>query len=528
MNPDIIKTYPFIDRWRSTGYQYYQIPRSMLAYGGAFDLGLDEIMLYAVLKARTSLSCKNNWVDPVTKQVYIIYKRETAAAYFDWSLRKTTQVFKRLVDAGLLREQEQPSAKKTLKKPKRLFLNQWAEPTALVSVQELKNGGFWPITQDTCGQAGGYYIIPYSFFEDDALRGLKLRSILLYAILLDKLHKSLTYGYVDQQGKVYCKADTNDLMEQLGCSHGSLSDSYSELQKAQLLVKIKDGYAGDFRLYLRDYMPTPETDATQPVPPDDEGCPAPPPNDAAVAESAYFQNLRPEQPKNDCDTTLTSKFCAPYFQNLRVMPPNSSLPNDQNLRPNYPSYSTVSPSRSLINIGCPDGEPDVPVKKQVYSLAQLDETTLLGVYQDQVLYPALCQDIALLVEDEEQQENWMQTLDALLQMMVKDTLTPGAYIRFGATVVEKNQVLEEYKKINRFIMLRLLTALSNANDVQNRNAYLHKSLYSAVAYHEGAAYYMEREIENRRANQQAQQAARTLLKERNGASCALEFFSAQN
>lgn len=200
MNPEVVKTYPFIDTWRASGYQYYIIPKSMLTAGKDFGLGIDEAMLYAVLRARTSLSIKNNWIDAATGRVYIIYKRETAAEYFNWSRKKAGEVFKRLVDAGLLKEEEQPAdnlaKKRMLKQPKRLFLSQWAEPSVLTSVETLKNGGFLPITRQSLDTPDGYYIIPYSFFEDEALEGLKLRSILLYAILLDKLHLSMKYGQI--------------------------------------------------------------------------------------------------------------------------------------------------------------------------------------------------------------------------------------------------------------------------------------------------------------------------------------------
>ena len=99
MRPDIVQTYPFIDKWRAKGYQYYVVPKDMLTDGAALGINLDETFLYVVLRDRTKLSFKNNWIDD-SGNVYIIYTREDAANYIGWSKRKTVDVFARLVEAG--------------------------------------------------------------------------------------------------------------------------------------------------------------------------------------------------------------------------------------------------------------------------------------------------------------------------------------------------------------------------------------------------------------------------------------------
>lgn len=514
MNPDIVKTYPFLDTWRSSGYQYYVIPKSMLKAGKEFGLSIDEAMLYAVLRARTSLSLKNNWIDEKTDRVYIIYKRETAAEYFGWSRKKAGEVFKRLVDAGLLSEEEQKKSiaekRSMLKLPKRLYLSQWIEPSVRTSVDDLKNGGFTPITRHSMETPDGYYIIPYSFFTDEALRGLKLRSILLYCILLDKMHLSIKYDRVDNKGRVYCKADTKDLQKQLGCGHGSLSDSYKELETINLLVKVKDGYAGEYRLYLRDYMPAPECNAELP---DSESEDVPSfqkrnmeiPFEVGEAQP-YIQKSDMDMVEMPMNASLTSEKDTSYFQKGNMLLPESTPASVQKSTANYPCHSVSSVTLSGSSIVAPSGAPDVPVLREREKVDPLTDFAVedrkgpaLCKYQDQVEYPALCQDIALMIPNEIDQEARLQTLDELLNIMAEDAASRSAYIRYGTDVCSKEAAMREYATIDRYIMYRLIEAIQSAiQGVKKRYPYLHKALYTASKYHDGASYYTRLEIMEKR------------------------------
>ena len=228
--------------------------------------------------------------------------------------------------------------KRMLKQPKRLFLSQWAEPSVLTSVETLKNGGFLPITRQSLDTPDGYYIIPYSFFEDEALEGLKLRSILLYAILLDKLHLSMKYGRVDDKNRVYCKVDTGELQKQLGCGHGSLSDSYKELETINLLVKVKAGYAGEYRLYLRDYMPAPACSAE--IPGEQGENPCFQKGDAengyeTDAPPSYYQKSNTEMGGAVGDAPLASENDASCFQKRNMILPEMTPECVQNRNANY-------------------------------------------------------------------------------------------------------------------------------------------------------------------------------------------------
>ena len=123
----------------------------------------------------------------------------------------------------------------------------------------------------------------------------------------------------------------------------------------------------------------------------------------------------------------------------------------------------------------------------------------LRQYQEQVEYPELCQDITLMIDDEEEQEARLQTLDELLDIMAEDAASRSSYIRYGTEVIAKEDALREYGAIDRYIMYRLIEAIRSAiGGIKKRKPYLHKALYLASSSHDGAAYYTRLEIMEKR------------------------------
>ena len=274
----------------------------MLKLAPQFGIGLDEVVLYSILRDRTRLSAKNNWIDN-DGNVYVIYTREEAAAYIGWSKRKTIDVFSRLISAGLLTEKNQCSSS-VLKKPKKLYLRQWVEPSLLHNVKQLMDGAFpYYTVENINSESGAYYIIPRVFFDDDALRGLSIRSIMLYAMALDRLHLSIQYGNVDSNGLVWCSLNNNAVIEELGCSRRSLTTSYHELEQIGLMVRARGGetFSG-YRLYLRDYLPA-------------EVCDIVPEPSPESTETASAQILHLEVAKS---APGGGKICTRRWQNLHV------------------------------------------------------------------------------------------------------------------------------------------------------------------------------------------------------------------
>lgn len=486
MLPEVLATYPLIDHWRAAGYQYYVVPKAMLRHGKQFGLGIDEVMLYSILRDRARLSYRNNWIDK-DGHVYIVYTRSSAADYIGWSKRKTITVFGNLVDAGLLTEREQRS-QHNMMKPKRLYVRQWAEPTFLHSAEELKNGGFSYFTEKNIfADSGEYYIIPKVFFEDEALKGLSLRAIFLYMIILDQMHLSINYGKVDKDGKVWCSVDNDQISLDLGCSPRSLTSAYSELDASNLLVRARSGYGAGMKLYLRDYMPAPNTTSSLPETPAAEGetKPAPP----VPQDSPHIPATSAPRTDNSCTTVP---------QSLHYVHAEDAPGDAQDLHPSKLFSHPSLPNPISDNIAADKPAASWPVMGGGNNISL---TEAYAQVQNQVSYQALCDDIRICVP-EELQGDYYELLDMGVQLMANDLSFPGVYIRLGNTTVPKEEVMQSILPIDRYILFTLLGKLQQRIEIIRKSPlYIHRAILNAVMDHGAAAYFAKMEITRARIEQ---------------------------
>lgn len=472
MQPEIVKKYPFIDKWRANGYQYYVLPKDMLCCGAELGLYLDECFLYLILRDRMKLSFRNAWYDD-SGEIFILYTRADAARYLGWSERKTISVFANLINAGLLLEKEQKSTRRGApRKPKRLYLRRWVSPSALHSAESLKNGGFPLFSKDNIySESDPYYIIPKVFFEAPELQGLKIRSIMLYAIALDKLHLSLSFGRVDPDGRVWCNLDNEAVAKELGCGKNSLQMAYTELQELGLLVRERPRDMSGYRIFLRDYLPP-------------EGAKIEDSRNLHMEGGDDAQNLRHEglefAPRKSGSCIMDDQ----YLQDEKLI---FASDKGRNLHPSQSlSYPFLS-QPSLVSIGA--GAPDAPDLKK-----GMDFSSAYANLQDRLDYPLFCRYIA--IEAPERQDMMFNLLDQAIELMAKDEAMPGKYIRFGQEIIPKDTVMLRYRDIDLYVLYTLLRNLSGrAGDIKNMTVYLHKALLTAVEDHGAATFYTRKELE---------------------------------
>ena len=471
MKPDIVKTYPFIDQWRSKGYQYFVIPKEMLKYAPQFGIGLDEVILYSILKDRTRLSAKNNWIDP-DGRVYVIFTRDEASRYIGWSQRKTIDVFSRLISAGLLSEVNQKSGT-VLKKPKKLFLRQWISPSLLRGVKQLKNGGFPCYTVENIhSDAGAYYIIPRVFFDDDILRGLNIRSIMLYAIALDRLHLSIQYGNVDSNGLVWCSLNPDAVMEELGCSRRSLTTSYHELEELGLMVRARGGEAfSGYRIYLRDYLPAGDSRIV-------------PKQADESAKLATAQSLHLDMAEF---TAGAGKDCARRAQNLHLDLANSSGGNAQNLLSSKTLNQSDSQILSEVNLG-----PAGPGQREATANGQREE--VFSLLYDQLCYDRIFSDVRQWAPAEDH-KLWFTVLNKCIFVMACDLSSSASVFRIGNNSYSKETVQAVYAQIDEFLLITVASKIVDRfEQIRDLNKYIRATLFNAPTKHGGEAYHIRSEI----------------------------------
>jgi hypothetical protein len=488
MRPDLVSQHPYIDHFRDKGYQYLSVQRDMLLHAKEFGLTMEDVIVYARLFDFAKLSAKNNRADD-NGNVYIFCTIEATSNYFSWSINKTRACYERLKDCGLLIAQKQQSKKNKMRTANKLFLKHWAPASVIYSVEQLKNGGFFPVTLENigCGFSGNYYVLPLYLLEDERYAGLSLRAKLLYAIALDEMHLSLDYGKIDNNGRLWCTLDRNLLMPLLGCTNPSLVSTFKELENIGLMERVRNGIDPNKRIYLRDYMPS----STQTEPPNAN-------NAGTYFQGANVQNQESNSPdkkikgtqvknlhyaNNGYDSPVSPDWISPGKSPDDAWKPKSAsgVKNPQSNHPSYPSSISIL---SQHNIAADAADASSEIEKGIYITA----------YRRQVEYMDLKNDI-LLHSPQNETILWFQILDQCIELMAEDTLSPARKLRFGKDTCDKDFVIDRYRIITRYIMYTLLSHITSRwDEVKNKSLYLRNSLLKAAEDHAGSAYYVEQRL----------------------------------
>ena len=91
--------------------------------------------------------------------------------------------------------------------------------------------------------------LPYARFLLDA--DLSHTSKLLYALLLDRTTLSQKNNWIDTQGHIYVIYPLSHLSKDLRCSISSVTRAFSELENAQLVERVLNGFSKPSRILLK-------------------------------------------------------------------------------------------------------------------------------------------------------------------------------------------------------------------------------------------------------------------------------------
>ena len=91
--------------------------------------------------------------------------------------------------------------------------------------------------------------LPYARFLLDT--DLSHTAKLLYTLLLDRATLSQKNNWMDAQGRIYVVYPLSNLAKDLGCSVSSVTRSFSELENAQLVERIRSGFSKPSRILLK-------------------------------------------------------------------------------------------------------------------------------------------------------------------------------------------------------------------------------------------------------------------------------------
>ena len=91
--------------------------------------------------------------------------------------------------------------------------------------------------------------LPYARFLLDT--DLSHAAKLLYTLLLDRATLSQKNNWIDAQGRIYVVYPLSHLAKDLGCSVSSVTRSFSELENAQLVERVRSGFSKPNRILLK-------------------------------------------------------------------------------------------------------------------------------------------------------------------------------------------------------------------------------------------------------------------------------------
>lgn len=463
--------HPYLSQTRLEGLQYIVVPKALLAAAPRLGLDVDDAVMYCVLRSRCDLSLRSGWLDELGR-VYIYYTREQMASYLGWGKKKTIDAFRRLCEAGLIAEQAMESRNHTTT-AKRIYVRLWSAPydadTAITGLrpEEIRAGGLPFLNRDNIrAMTGSYYVIPRLLLEHPEYEKLPLRAKLLYVITMDRLSLSLEFGQVEKMDSgetvPYCYLDRKELENALQCSDRTMTTLFKALEDNGLMERRRPGFRPECRVYLRDFLPSQPSD-TAPQIDEPDGDPAIFVPQAAKIEPPIRKNQTPEAQKSNPRAAKAAPAGA-----------QESNPSDP---------FSVKQNRIPFAVSLARGREATAEEKKDFSvlLARLH-------------WAELPEDLAALCSPQSLPFA-LQILELCGDILEEDFAFPGHQIRFGADFLPKHEVLAEYGRLDRYILLTMIVKITEQPDVHRLREYIHRCLFTAAAKHEGESYYTRLRLE---------------------------------
>lgn len=95
--------------------------------------------------------------------------------------------------------------------------------------------------------------MPKALFTDEKYKAVSTDAKMLYGLLLDRMHLSVKNGWVDKQRRVYQFFTVKEAQEKLGFGHEKICKLFSELERADLIVRKRQGQGKPSLIYIKKF-----------------------------------------------------------------------------------------------------------------------------------------------------------------------------------------------------------------------------------------------------------------------------------
>ena len=191
-----------------------------------------------------------------------------------------------------------------------------------------------------------FYRVPRLLIKDKRFKGLSSDAKLLYGLMLDRMSLSVKNRWFDEDNRAYIYYTVEEIMNDLGCSHGTCTKIMSELDNRKgigLIEKKRQGLGRPDIIYVKNFV---TACASGPIEDDEKK-----PDNTDVSTEVQNLDFRTSRsPKGRSSEIQNLDFCK--SNNRTSGNPNSIFQEVQNLDAsytniNYTDINNINPSIHL-------------------------------------------------------------------------------------------------------------------------------------------------------------------------------------
>ena len=174
-----------------------------------------------------------------------------------------------------------------------------------------------------------FYRVPRLLIKDKRFKGLSSDAKLLYGLMLDRMSLSVKNRWFDEDNRAYIYYTVEEIMNDLGCSHGTCAKIMAELDNKKgigLIEKKRQGLGRPDIIYVKNFVTACASDPIQ----DDEKKPD---NTDVSTEVQNLDFRTSRSPKGRSSEIQNLDFCK--SNNRTSGSPNSIFQEVQNLDASY-------------------------------------------------------------------------------------------------------------------------------------------------------------------------------------------------
>ena len=191
-----------------------------------------------------------------------------------------------------------------------------------------------------------FYRVPRLLIKDKRFKGLSSDAKLLYGLMLDRMSLSVKNRWFDEDNRAYIYYTVEEIMNDIGCSHGTCAKIMAELDNKKgigLIEKKRQGLGRPDIIYVKNFVTACASDPIQ----DDEKKPD---NTDVSTEVQNLDFRTSRSPKGRSSEIQNLDFCK--SNNRTSGNPNSIFQEVQNLDAsytniNYTDINNINPSIHL-------------------------------------------------------------------------------------------------------------------------------------------------------------------------------------